>query len=106
MKEILAAKYYLVEMEFSNDDKDPMKQLNIWLKATFIHDVLKCLSTDDKDGISYGWTFYSTTTSLILFTGVVTRGSIPGVSSMKRTEIEALLHVTHIILCIHKGLYV
>ena len=25
---------------------------------------------------------------------------------MKRTEIEALLHVTHIILCIHKGLYV
>jgi hypothetical protein len=49
MKEISAAKYYLVEMEFSNDDKDPMKQLNIWLKATFIHDVLKCLSTDDKD---------------------------------------------------------
>jgi hypothetical protein len=30
MKEISAAKYYLVEMEFSNDDKDPMKQLNIW----------------------------------------------------------------------------
>jgi hypothetical protein len=48
MKETSAAKYYLVEMEFSNDDKDPMKQLNIWLKATFIHDVLKCLSTDDK----------------------------------------------------------
>jgi len=48
MKETLAAKYYLVEMEFSNDDKDPMKQLNIWLKSTFIHDVLKCLSTDDK----------------------------------------------------------
>jgi len=49
MKEISAEKYYLVEMESSNDDKDPMKQLNIWLKATFIHDVLKCLSTDDKD---------------------------------------------------------
>ncbi len=29
-----------------------MKQLNIWLKATFIHDVLKCLSTDDKDAKS------------------------------------------------------
>ncbi len=52
MKETSAAKYYLVEMEFSNDDKDPMKQLNIWLKATFIHDVLKCLSTDDKDAKS------------------------------------------------------
>ena len=26
--------------------------LNIWLKATFIHDVLKCLSTDDKDAKS------------------------------------------------------
>ena len=49
MKEISAAKYYLVEMEFSND---PMKQLNIWLKATFIHDVLKCLSMDDKDAKS------------------------------------------------------
>jgi hypothetical protein len=49
MKETSAAKYYLVEMEFSNDDKDPMKQLNIWLKGTFIHDVLKCLATDDKD---------------------------------------------------------
>jgi hypothetical protein len=52
MKETSAAKYYLVEMEFSNDDKDPMKELNIWLKATFIHDVLKCLSTDDKDAKS------------------------------------------------------
>jgi hypothetical protein len=52
MKETSAAKYYLVEMEFSNDDKDPMKQLNIWLKATFIHDVLKCLSMDDKDANS------------------------------------------------------
>jgi hypothetical protein len=31
MKETSAAKYFLVEMEFSNDDKDPMKQLNIWL---------------------------------------------------------------------------
>jgi ribosomal protein S6 len=49
MKETSAAKYYLVEMEFSND---PMKQLNIWLKATFIHDVLKCLSMDDKDAKS------------------------------------------------------
>jgi hypothetical protein len=49
MKETSAVKYYLVEMEFSNDDKDPMKQLNIWLKGTFIHDVLKCLATDDKD---------------------------------------------------------
>ena len=39
MKETSAAKYYLVEMEFSNDDKDPMKQLNIWLKATFIHEM-------------------------------------------------------------------
>ena len=26
MKETSAAKYYLVEMEFSNDDQDPMKQ--------------------------------------------------------------------------------
>jgi len=52
MKETSAAKYYLVEMEFSNDDKDPMKQLNIWLKATFMHDVLKSLSTDDKDAKS------------------------------------------------------
>jgi hypothetical protein len=52
MKETSAAKYYLVEMEFSNDNKDPMKQLNIWLKATFIHDVLKRLSTDDKDAKS------------------------------------------------------
>jgi hypothetical protein len=41
MKETSVAKYYLVEMEFSNKDKDPMKQLNIWLKATFIHDVMK-----------------------------------------------------------------
>jgi len=41
MKETSAAKYYLVEMEFSNDNKDPMKQLNIWLKATFIHDLKK-----------------------------------------------------------------
>ncbi len=33
MKEISAAKYYLVEMEFSNDDKDPMKQggVTVWL---------------------------------------------------------------------------
>jgi hypothetical protein len=52
MKETSAAKYYLVEMEFSNEDKDPMKQLIIRLKATFIHDVLKCLSTDDKDAKS------------------------------------------------------
>jgi hypothetical protein len=52
MKETSAEKYYLVEMEFSNDDKDPMKQLNIWLKATFIHDVLICLSMDDKDAKS------------------------------------------------------
>jgi hypothetical protein len=52
MKETSVAKYYLVEMEFSNKDKDPMKQLNIWLKATFIHDVLKCLSMDDKDAKS------------------------------------------------------
>ena len=49
MKETLAAKYYIVEMEFSNNDQDPMKQLNIWLKATYIHDVLKYLATDDKD---------------------------------------------------------
>jgi hypothetical protein len=26
-----------------------MKQLKILLKATFIHDILKCLSTDDTD---------------------------------------------------------
>ena len=49
MKETLAAKYYIVEMEFSNNDQDPMKQLNIWLKATYIHDVLKYLATNDKD---------------------------------------------------------
>jgi hypothetical protein len=49
MKETLAAKYYIVEMEFSNIDQDPMKQLNIWLKVTYIHDVLKYLATDDKD---------------------------------------------------------
>jgi hypothetical protein len=49
MKETLAAKYYIVEMEFSNNDQDPMKQLNIWLKVTYIHDVLKHLATNDKD---------------------------------------------------------
>lgn len=49
MKETSAANYYLVEMEFSNDNQDPMKQLNIWLKATYIHDVLKYLATSDRD---------------------------------------------------------
>ena len=49
MKETSAANYYLVEMEFSNDSQDPMKQLNIWLKATYIHDVLKYLATSDRD---------------------------------------------------------
>jgi hypothetical protein len=39
-------------MEFSNDDTDPMKQLNIWLKATFIHDVLKCLTTENMENES------------------------------------------------------
>jgi hypothetical protein len=25
------------------------EQLNIWLKATYIHNILKCLATDDED---------------------------------------------------------
>lgn len=49
MKETSAGKYYLVEMEFSNDDQDSFKQLNIWLKETYTHDVLKCLATSDTD---------------------------------------------------------
>jgi hypothetical protein len=34
-------------MEFSNDEEG--EQLNIWLKASDIHDVLKCLADDDPD---------------------------------------------------------
>ena len=33
----------------SNDDDG--EQLNIWLKASFIHDVLKCLVQDDPDSL-------------------------------------------------------
>lgn len=47
LKECTAAQYYVVEMEFSNDEEG--EQLNIWLKATHIHDVLKCLAEDDPD---------------------------------------------------------
>lgn len=44
LKECSAAKYYVVQMEFSNDDEG--ENLNIWLKATFIQDVLKYIAGD------------------------------------------------------------
>lgn len=47
LKDCTAAQYYVVEMEFSNDEEG--EQLNIWLKASHIHDVLKCLADDDPD---------------------------------------------------------
>lgn len=49
LKDCSAAKYYMVEMEFSNNDEE--EQLNIWLKATFINDVLKCLAGDDPESL-------------------------------------------------------
>jgi hypothetical protein len=49
LKDCSAAKYYLVEMELSNNDEQ--EQLNIWLKATFINDVLKCLASDDPESL-------------------------------------------------------
>jgi hypothetical protein len=42
LKESSAANYYLVQMEFSNNNDD--EQLNIWLKGSFVHDVLKIIA--------------------------------------------------------------
>ena len=47
IKDCSTAKYYVVQMEFSNDEED--EQLNIWLKGTYIHDVLKSLVENDPD---------------------------------------------------------
>ena len=49
LRQCTAAQYYVVQMELSNDDDG--EQLNIWLKASFIHDVLKCLVHDDPDSL-------------------------------------------------------
>jgi len=57
----------------------------------------------DQERISYGWTILSSTSSMILFTGVVSRGFTPDVSSMKHTEIKALLHVVYNLLCVHQS---
>jgi len=38
----------------------------------------------DIEGISYGWTIYSSSSNAILDTGVVSRGFVPHVSSMQR----------------------
>jgi hypothetical protein len=50
LKECSAARYYVVQMELSNDDDG--EQINIWLKASFIQDVLKCLAQDDPCSVS------------------------------------------------------
>ncbi len=47
VKDCSNAKYYVVQMEFSNDEEG--EQLNIWLKATYIDDVLKSLIENDPD---------------------------------------------------------
>lgn len=44
IKHCSSAEYYIVQMEFSSHDD----KLNIWLKAMFIHDVLKWLAEKDK----------------------------------------------------------
>ncbi len=41
VKDCSTAKYYVIQREFSNSEEG--EQLNIWLKATYIHDVLKSL---------------------------------------------------------------
>jgi hypothetical protein len=53
--------------------------------------------------ISYGWTLYSTEMLEVLYTGVVSHGSVPGVSSTRRTEIESLLLVVHLLACIYSS---
>jgi len=49
LKDSPTARFYFVQMELSNNEEG--EQLNIWLKATSINDVLKCLATDDEDSI-------------------------------------------------------
>jgi hypothetical protein len=56
----------------------------------------------DIEGISYGWTIYSSSSNAILDTGVVSRGFVPHVSSMQRTELEAVLNVLSLLTCIHQ----
>lgn len=49
LKECTAARYYVVIMEFSNDDEGEL--LNIWLKATYINDVLKGIAEGDPEAV-------------------------------------------------------
>jgi hypothetical protein len=41
------ALYYVIQMEFSSNEEG--EQLNIWLKATYINDVLKIIAEEDPD---------------------------------------------------------
>lgn len=47
LKECSAANYHVVEMELSNDEEP--EKLNIWLKAAFIQDCLKCMAQNDAE---------------------------------------------------------
>jgi hypothetical protein len=60
----------------------------------------------DTQGISYGWMIYSSSLTTILDTVEVSWGLVPNVSSMRRTELEALLNAIALIACIHKCNYV
>jgi hypothetical protein len=47
LKECSASNYHFVEMELSN--KAEPEKLNIWLKAAFIQDCLKCMAESDEE---------------------------------------------------------
>lgn len=47
LKECSAANYHVVEMELSNEEEP--EKLNIWLKASFIQDCLKCMAENDAE---------------------------------------------------------
>jgi hypothetical protein len=57
-------------------------------------------SSYDSLGSIYGWTIFSTSSSEVLNTGVVSQGCVSDVSSMRRTELESLLLVFNLLRCI------
>jgi hypothetical protein len=53
-----------------------------------------------SDCMICGWILYSTTSSMVLHKGVIAKGTIPGISSSQRVELESLLLVLNLLRCI------
>jgi len=53
-----------------------------------------------SERIIFGWVVYSTSSSEILYKGVVSKGTIPGVSSQYRAELESLVLILNLLRCI------